>query len=59
MSISSRDDFESLVRLRIGYYPMNMNPAEFLNLLDTRHTNPVTYFGHYISTLKHLSNLLY
>jgi hypothetical protein len=59
MSISSKNGFESLVRSRNGHYPINMNPAGFLNLIDPRHNaNPITFFGHYVSKLKFLSNLV-
>jgi len=56
MSINSQNKFESLVRSRHGHYPLNTSPADFLIMIDRRSTAaPITYFHHYVATLKFLA----
>ncbi|WCK54757.1 hypothetical protein PP175_01585 [Aneurinibacillus sp. Ricciae_BoGa-3] len=56
MSINSKQKFETLVRTRHGHYPLNTTPADFLTWIDRRNrTSPITYFNHYVATLKFLS----
>lgn len=56
MSIKCRDNFQTLVRSRYGHYPIGTTPADFLLFMNTTPHNPISYFSHYISTIKILAN---
>lgn len=56
MSIKCKDTFETLVRARYGHYPLETTPSDFLLFLNSADTaHPITYFSHYITTIKFLA----
>jgi len=58
-SKKAREDFENLVRGKVGYLPTNIIPAMFVSeyKIGSKRADP-TYFEHYVTFLKNSATLL-